>query len=132
MNHFVRWARDVNDVKEKARYYPKVDKSRLFADGYIAERSGHSRGSTVDLTIVALPINEGEIQELDMGSGFDYLSPESWPLSKVPTAIQRAHRALLHFLMKKHGFKPYEQEWWHFTLSNEPYPDTYFDFLPRR
>ncbi|MFP5213355.1 MAG: M15 family metallopeptidase, partial [Acidobacteriota bacterium] len=106
-------------------FYPRVDKKNLFSEGYIAHKSGHSRGSTVDLTIVAL---EGEGRELDMGSGFDFFGPESWPASPAMSADHRSHRALLQAVMTKHGFSPYEQEWWHFTLKNEPYPKTYFDF----
>lgn len=131
VDHFVRWARDLQDVRMQARYYPRVDKSRLFVEGYIADRSGHSRGSTVDLTLVELSPEGVPGRELDMGSGFDFFGPESWPTSGVPDAGQRAHRALLQALMLRHGFKPYDQEWWHFTLAREPYPDRYFDFLPR-
>ncbi len=123
VDFFVRWARDVGDVRNKAAYYPHVEKANLFKEDYIAERSGHSRGSTVDLTLVAA---DGE--EIDMGGQFDYFGPESWPASQTPKAAQRAHRLLLQTLMKKHGFAPYPQEWWHFTLNNEPFPKTYFDF----
>lgn len=123
VDFFVRWARDVADVRNKAAYYPHVEKANLFKEDYIAERSGHSRGSTVDLTLVAA---DGE--EIDMGGQFDYFGPESWPTSPAPKAGQRANRLLLQTLMKKHGFAPYPQEWWHFTLQNEPFPRTYFDF----
>lgn len=127
VDHFVRWAKDLNDTKMKLKYYPDVDKANLFRDKYIADKSSHSRGSTVDLTIVALdPKEEGK--ELDMGSGFDFFGPQSWPSDLTMTATQRAHRMLLQTLMTKHGFNPYPQEWWHFTLANEPFPDTYFDF----
>ncbi|MBS4095324.1 MAG: M15 family metallopeptidase [Sulfuricella sp.] len=123
VDHFVRWARDLADQRNKAEYYPRVAKSNLFKEDYIAERSGHSRGSTVDLTLVA---RDGE--EIDMGGRFDFFGPESWPASAAPNAGQRAHRLLLRTLMTKHGFAPYPQEWWHFTLNNEPFPQTYFDF----
>ena len=126
-DHFVRWAEDLADTKMKARYYPDVDKANLFRDGYIAAKSGHSRGSTVDLTIVSL--NAGEPIELDMGTGWDHFGPKSWPSSREVTTQQRANRMLLQSLMVKHGFRPLAEEWWHFTLVDEPFPDTYFDFV---
>lgn len=124
VDHFVRWAKDLSDTRMKSRYYPDVDKANLFAEGYIAARSGHSRGSTVDLTLVS----KTDGTELDMGSGFDFFGPVSWPTSQAVTAQQRANRMLLQAVMVTHGFKPYMQEWWHFTLADEAYPDTYFDF----
>ena len=127
VDHFVRWARDVQDTRMKAEFYPDVEKENLFKEDYIAAKSGHSRGSTVDLTLTsraARPTDPG----LDMGSGFDLFGPESWPASLHVSANARAHRMLLQLLMKKHGFEPYPKEWWHFTLKNEPYPDTYFNF----
>ena len=127
VSHFVRWARDLADTRMKADFYPAVDKKDLFRLGYIADKSSHSRGSTVDLTIVAQSGGQG-FRELDMGTGFDLFSPDSWPVSSAVNAEQRAHRLLLRSLMIRHGFVPYEQEWWHFTLAHEPYPDTYFDF----
>ncbi|MDR4126709.1 M15 family metallopeptidase [Yanghanlia caeni] len=124
VDHFVRWAADLSDQSTKARHYPDVEKEHLFRDGYIAERSGHSRGSTVDLTIIDLATGE----ELPMGTPFDYFGLESWPsYTKLP-AEQRAFRALLQQVMTRHGFRPLNEEWWHFTLENEPYPETYFDF----
>ena len=126
VDHFVRWAQDLGDTKMKAKYYPGVEKKHLFRDGYIAAKSGHSRGSTVDLTIVAL--GPGEPEELDMGTGWDFFGPESWPASLDVTPQQRANRMLLQSLMVKHGFRPLAEEWWHFTLENEPFPETYFDF----
>jgi D-alanyl-D-alanine dipeptidase len=127
VDHFVRWAEDLADTLMKAQYYPDVNKADLFEKGYIAWRSSHSRGSTVDLTIVSLNLS-GEWEELDMGTGFDWFGEESWPENPHMTATQRANRLLLHVLMLKHGFKSYSREWWHFTLRNEPFPDTYFDF----
>ncbi|AWB35542.1 peptidase M15 [Orrella marina] len=127
VNHFVRWAKDVADTQNKASYYPDVDKADLFDLDYIAERSGHSRGSTVDLTL----ISSDDGAELDMGSGFDFFGVESWPEYSDLTAQQRANRMLLQQVMTRHGFKPYPKEWWHFTLADEPYPDTYYDFLVR-
>jgi len=124
VDHFVRWGADLNDTKMKAQYYPDVDKKNLFRDGYIAEKSGHSRGSTVDLTI----INLSDGRELDMGGPFDFFGKPSWPTNLDIPAQARANRALLRAVMDRHGFKPLTEEWWHFTLRDEPYPDTYFDF----
>lgn len=125
VDHFVRWARDTADTRMKAEFYPEVDKRNLFRDDYIAERSGHSRGSTVDLTLVDLAPPHAP---LDMGTGFDFFGPASWPTHGALTAPQRANRLLLQTLMVKHGFRPYPKEWWHFTLNGEPYPEQYFDF----
>ena len=126
VDDFVRWAEDLSDVRAKPAFYPKVDKQNLFKEDYIALRSGHSRGSTVDLTLVARDSG----QALDMGSAFDFFGVESWPEHPGLTPQQRANRLLLQALMVKHGFKPYPKEWWHFTLEREPFPDQYFDFLP--
>lgn len=126
VDHFVRWAEDLEDTKMKARYYPEVEKKNLFRDGYIAAKSGHSRGSTVDLTLVSLLPDESV--ELDMGTPWDYFGPRSWPSSTEVSTEQHAHRMLLQSLMVKHGFRPLAEEWWHFTLVDEPYPETYFDF----
>ena len=123
---FVRWARDFSDTKMKAHYYPHVAKKDLFKEGYIALESSHSRGSTVDLTIVARG-RGGNFKELDMGSGFDFFGPVSWPSDLSVTPVQRAHRMLLQKVMVEHGFVHYQKEWWHFTLKNEPFPNTYFD-----
>lgn len=125
VDHFVRWARDINDNKMKAEYYPDVDKQNLFKEDYIAERSGHSRGSTVDLTLVDLAPSH---HPLDMGTSFDFFAVSSWPDYPGLKPQQRANRMLLQVLMAKHGFRPYPKEWWHFTLNAEPYPDTYFNF----
>jgi D-alanyl-D-alanine dipeptidase len=124
VDHFVRWANDTKDVRMKARYYPDVPKTELIAKGYIAPKSGHSRGSTVDVTIVSLEGGE----ELDMGTAWDHFGAESWPDSTEVKSQQRANRLLLRTLMAKHGFLPLKEEWWHFTLRDEPFPDTYFDF----
>jgi D-alanyl-D-alanine dipeptidase len=126
VDHFVRWAKVLDDTLTKSEFYPTVDKKDLFKKGYIAEKSSHSRGSTVDLTLIYLKTGK----ELDMGSNFDYFGRLSWILTPDNiTAEQRAHRTLLQTLMDKHGFNNYSEEWWHFTLRNEPFPDTYFDFL---
>lgn len=127
VDHFVRWSKDLEDTRTKLDYYPDVAKDDLFEEGYITSRSSHSRGSTVDVTIVSHG-RDGTIRELDMGSGYDFFSPISWPDSTKVTPQQRANRALLQNVMKAQGFLPYDQEWWHFTLKDEPYPDTYFDF----
>jgi D-alanyl-D-alanine dipeptidase len=123
--HFLRWAQAINDLKNKSGYYPDLDKRRLFADGYIAAHSGHSRGSTVDLTLV------GTSGELDMGTHFDFLSPRSNTSNPTVSAEAHRNRLMLAAAMSKHGFKPYGKEWWHFTLRGEPFPDTYFDFPVR-
>ena len=130
VDHFVRWAKDLQDTRMKSRYYPDIEKKNLFPQGYIAEKSNHSRGSTVDLTLVSLD-SERSGGELDMGTGFDLFSPKSRLDNLSMSTDQRAHRLLLQSLMKKHGFDPYPQEWWHFTLRKEPFPDTYFDFPVR-
>jgi D-alanyl-D-alanine dipeptidase len=124
---FAAWARDLDDQAMKQEYYPNIDKTRLFELGYIAERSGHSRGSTVDVTIVDLATGA----ELDMGAPWDLFDPISWPSSEAVSDEARANRQLLQNLMVQHGFRPLREEWWHFTLENEPYPDTYFDFPVR-
>jgi len=126
VGHFVRWARDIADTKRKGEYYPDIDKRDLFQLGYIAERSGHSRGSTVDLTLVRR-IGAATV-ELDMGTPFDFFSPKSWPSDRSVSAEAQANRALLAAAMRRSGFRSYDKEWWHFTLDNEPFPDSYFDF----
>jgi D-alanyl-D-alanine dipeptidase len=125
--HFVRWAQRIDDVKRKREFYPDVDKRDLFKEGYISERSGHSRGSTVDLTLV----RRADKRELDFGSPFDFFSPKSWPSDTSVGAQAQANRALLAAAMTRGGFRPYDKEWWHFTLVDEPFPDTYFDFPVR-
>jgi D-alanyl-D-alanine dipeptidase len=124
VNHFVTWSRDASDTRMKAEFYPEVDKSRLFELGYIASKSGHSRGSTVDLTLVRLDTGE----EIDMGGPFDFFGPVSHHGTDLVTEEQTANRNILKEAMEKHGFAAYDQEWWHYTLKPEPYPDTYFDF----
>ena len=124
VDHFVRWGKDLADRKMKVEYYPNVLKRNLFKEGYIAKRSGHSRGSTVDLTIIDLKTKE----ELDMGSSFDFFGKESWVHYAEITPQQRANRMLLNQVMTKYGFRAYAQEWWHFTLEDEPYKNRYFNF----
>jgi zinc D-Ala-D-Ala dipeptidase len=147
VDHFVQWAKDLSDTLTKKEFYPTIDKSRLFVDGFIAEKSGHSRGSTIDLTIVSIPLSEQpeydvnnqcecckSVEErfkdnsIDMGTGFDCFSEFSHTENKNLTPQQRANRLLLKSLMDKYGFKNLAEEWWHFTLRNEPFPKTYFDF----
>ena len=127
VDHFVRWGGNLDDQRTKPDYYPDVAKEDLFEAGYIAARSSHSRGSTVDLTIVYRD-EAGTAHELEMGSGYDFFGPISWPDSSGVSGQQRANRALLQNVMIAHGFNYYAQEWWHFTLRDEPFPDTYFDF----
>ena len=127
VDHFVRWAEDLSDIRMKPQYYPKVDKQHLFRDGYIASRSGHSRGSTLDLTLFDLETGK----ELDMGTAFDFFDKSSWSESEAVTVQQKGNRTLLRMLMTRHGFRPLREEWWHFTLENEPYPETYFNFPVR-
>jgi len=148
VNHFVRWAKDTGDTKMKNEFYPTVDKKNLFRDGYIAAKSGHSRGSTVDLTIVPLPVPAEEKylpgqnlrqcylpapqrfgdNGVDMGTGYDCFDELAHPANSRVGLQQRMNRLLLKSLMEKHGFAWYDKEWWHFTLKGEPFPDTYFDF----
>ena len=119
---FARWARDPRDQAAKAEFYPDVDKRTLFRDGYIASQSGHSRGSTLDLSLARA--GDGE---LDMGTPFDFFSPRSWAAASSVTAEQHANRMRLAAAMQRRGFRGYPKEWWHFTLRNEPFPGTYFD-----
>ncbi|MFJ6660353.1 M15 family metallopeptidase [Streptomyces sp. NPDC091377] len=148
VDHFVRWAEDLRDQTTKREFYPDVDKSRLFADGYIAEKSGHSRGSTVDLTIVRLPPRptrpylpgeplvpcyapEAERfpdNSVDMGTGYDCFDTRSHTLDPRVQGRQRAHRMLLKTTLEAVGFVNLPEEWWHFTYRPESHPDTYFDF----
>jgi D-alanyl-D-alanine dipeptidase len=121
--NFVRWARDLTDTAGKAEFYPNVDKRTLFRDGYIASHSGHSRGSTIDLTLA-----RAEGHELAMGTPFDFFSPKSWTVDPTISAEQHANRMVLAAAMRRRGFRGYDKEWWHFTLRDEPFPETYFDF----
>ncbi len=124
VNHFVRWAKVEEDTLMKAQYYPNVSKSELFKRGFIASKSGHSRGSTVDVTLVDLDTGK----ELDMGSSYDFFGTESHPFYRKVTKKQKENRMLLRRIMLIKGFKPYDNEWWHFTLKDEPFPKTYFNF----
>lgn len=145
---FVQWSKKPADQATKAEFYPAVDKKDFFKLGYVAEKSGHSRGSTVDLTIIPLPAPKPEAYApgqplvnctaaygqryrdggIDMGTGFDCMDEKSHPLTGDVPAEAKANRLKLRALMEKHGFAPYDYEWWHFTLKNEPFPKTFFDF----
>ena len=147
VDNFVRWAADISDTLMKPYFYPDLDKSVLFDQEYIMEKSGHTRGSTVDLTLFDMATEK----EVDMGGTFDWFGPESHPdfcgnpetgeytgnNSKSPTgrsitAEQFHNRMILREAMLRHGFKALDSEWWHFTLKNEPFPDTYFTFPVKR
>jgi len=147
VDHFVRWAADIPDTAMKAYFYPDLYKEVLFEQDYIAAKSGHTRGSTVDLTLFDMNTEK----ELDMGGTFDWFGPESHPdfcgnpetgeytgdnssspAGRSITSEQFANRMLLRKLMLKHGFKPIDSEWWHFTLKDEPFPATYFTFPVRQ
>ena len=124
VSHFMRWAKDFKDTRMKSYFYPELKKDVLFPLGYIMEHSGHSRGSTVDLTLFDMKTEK----EVDMGGTFDYFGELSHPDYRKITNRQYHNRMILRKAMLSHGFKPLAEEWWHFTLKNEPYPDTYFTF----
>lgn len=145
VDHFVRWSKDPTDTCTKAYFYPMLDKPVLFEQDYVMSKSGHTRGSTVDLTLFDMATEK----ELDMGGTFDWFGEESHPdycgdaqtgeykgLSeeqkvkgmKAISEEQFRHRMILRQAMLRHGFKALDSEWWHFTLKDEPYPDTYFEF----
>ena len=124
VRHFVLWGIEDQDIRMKPYFYPDLQKQVLFEKGYISKRSSHSRGSAVDLTL--LDMSTGK--ELDMGSPFDLFSEVSHPDYRGITEEQYANRMTLQHAMVRSGFQPFDCEWWHFTLVNEPYPDTYFEF----
>ena len=143
MDHFVRWANDVPDVRMKQYFYPDLEKGVLFPQGYIMEKSGHTRGSTVDITLFDMTLEK----EVDMGGTFDWFGVESHPdfcgnpetgeytgdnsaspTGRSITAEQFANRMILRRAMLAHGFKALDEEWWHFTLKDEPFTDTYFNY----
>ncbi len=130
VSDFKKWALDPHDQIMKAEYYPTLAKPELFKQGYIAEKSSHSRGSTVDLTLVERQ-SEHQHQELDMGTIFDYFHEHSHTENPTIPERAKANRTLLKNLMHEFGFENYPFEWWHFTLRNEPFADTYFDFPVR-
>lgn len=127
---FFEWSQRPEDTLTKANYYPHLPKDRLFEMGYIAMKSGHSRGSTVDLTLVYLDGNK-KGEALDMGGNWDYFGVRSHYDFNPLTPIQKENRKLLREVLLQNGFKPYEKEWWHFTLILEPFPDQYFDFISK-
>lgn len=147
VDDFIGWSQRPHQQSMKAEFYPRVEKQDFFKLGYVAERSGHSRGSTVDLTITpaavlqASPYRRGQTLvacfapylkrfkdgSIDMGTGFDCMDKRSHPNNQQVGLVAYQHRQLLAKLMQQHGFQPYEKEWWHFTLKNEPYPNTYFN-----
>lgn len=125
VDHFVRWADKVRELAMKDYFYPGIDKKRLFEEGFVALKSGHSRGSTVDLTLLDMATQK----DLDVGGTFDYFGSLSWAENTENiTQEQASNRKMLRDMMISHGFHPLDEEWWHFTLDNEPYPDTYFTF----
>ncbi|HYH20680.1 MAG TPA: M15 family metallopeptidase [Azospirillum sp.] len=149
VDHFVRWSKEVADQKMKTAFYPEVDKADFFKLGYVAEKSGHSRGSTLDVTIIPAdarapePYVDGKTaladcrapytarfrdNGLDFGTDYDCFDPKSHPDSAAVSVVARHNRAMLAALMGKHGFKPLPEEWWHFTLRDEPFPQTFFNF----
>lgn len=148
VDHFVRWSKDPSDIKTKMEFYPDEPKETLFKRGFIATKSGHSRGSTVDLTVIPYDAPEQEEyiphvrlrrcdssvenrfgdNSIDMGTGFDCFSPVSATESDALTEKQLSNRLLLRDLMKKYGFVNYSKEWWHYTLQKEPFPKKYFNF----
>ncbi len=149
VDHFVRWAKDIKDTKTKKEFYPTVEKPDLLKQVYIDTKSGHSRGSSVDITIVPNPVpaqaeykpgddlsacylpaeKRFKDNSIDMGTGFDCFHKLSHTANGTVGKEQRKNKLLLKALMEKHGFRNYEKEWWHFTLRNEPFPETYFDFV---
>lgn len=125
VDHFVRWADKLRELAMKEYFYPGIDKKRLFEEGFVALKSGHSRGSTVDLTLLDMATQK----DLDVGGTFDYFGSLSWAENTENiTQEQASNRKMLRDMMISHGFHPLDEEWWHFTLDNEPYPDTYFTF----
>lgn len=128
VNHFIRWGTDTRDVRMKNYFYPTTDKSRVFELGYVATRSGHTHGSTIDMTLVDMKTG----RELDVGEHFDYFGERSHYAYKGISQKQQENRRYLRRIMEKHGFQGLAEEWWHFSLKNEPFPDTYFDFPVRR
>ncbi|EST22955.1 D-Ala-D-Ala dipeptidase VanX [Streptomyces niveus] len=124
VDRFLRWSRQPEDGRTKRRHYPNIDRAEMFYKGYVAARSGHSRGGTVDLTLYHLAT--GELAP--MGGGHDLMDPVSHHGAQGVTPVEASNRRHLLAAMDAGGFRAYEREWWHYTLKDEPYPDTYFDF----
>ncbi|MCB0396800.1 MAG: M15 family metallopeptidase [Flavobacteriales bacterium] len=127
VDHFVRWGKDLSDTLMKSTYYPHIKKQSVFLKGYVSEHSGHSRGSTVDLTLVYLS-GDSVDTEVDMGSIWDFFGPESGTKASHLTSLQKTNRQFLREKMMAHGFIAYDGEWWHFVLKDEPFPETFFNF----
>jgi D-alanyl-D-alanine dipeptidase len=121
---FLRWSQQPEDGRTKSRHYPRIDRAEMFTRGYVAARSGHSRGSTVDLTLYDLATNE----LVPMGGDHDLMDPVSHHGAPGITPAEARNRQSLRSIMEACGFSAYECEWWHYTLDDEPFPDTYFDF----
>lgn len=128
VDDLIAWSKDPRDQLMKSEYYPNVNKADLFKLGYLSEKSSHSRGSTVDLTLVEL-FDDKPPRELDMGTQFDFLDELSHPLTAEVSPDEKHNRLMLRQLMEEAGFAGIRTEWWHFTLRNEPFPDSYFDFV---
>lgn len=124
VDHFIRWTEDDSPNVTQDEYFPGLEPKDLFQQGYLVKHSSHSRGSTVDLTLIDLETGI----ELNMGTRFDFFGPASWFDCPSVHGQARANRMLLQQVMVQNGFLPFQQEWWHFTLQDEPYPDQYFDF----
>lgn len=124
VNSFLRWSAQPEDGSTKAAYYPNIERSEMISKGYIATRSGHSRGSAVDLTLYRLDTDA----LLPMGSSFDFMDERSHHTSNAVSSHEAENRQILCALMEASGFEPFAYEWWHYVLKNEPYPTTYFDF----
>ena len=124
VKHFILWGIEDEDIRMKPYFYPEIEKQDTFALGYIAKQSSHSRGSAIDLTLLDMAAGK----EVDMGSPFDMFSQRSHPDYRGITDEQYDNRMILQSVMVRNGFVPYECEWWHFLLKDEPFPDTYFDF----
>lgn len=147
VNDFILWAKDQNDQKNKSLFYPRVDKAKVFELGYIVEKSGHSRGSTVDISIIKINHNLHKIKPkkrrladgfevmylddgtVDMGTSFDLFDKASHFVNSIVTEKYKKNREYLRHVMESCGFKGYSEEWWHFTLEDEPFKDTYWDFV---
>lgn len=128
VDYFMNWSKNKSDTINKSSFYPNISKSILFKLGYIAENSSHSRGSTVDITLVE--ISSGK--EIDMGSPYDFFGLESSHDFENISITQKNNRKFLLDIMTNNGFSPYSKEWWHYTFVNEPFPTTYFDFISNK
>lgn len=149
VDEFMRWSSDTADEIAKTRYYPTIDKKDVFKLGYVAEKSGHSRGSTFDVTLIKIGNNVEHVKvsskaltdgsvipflddnTIDMGASFDLFHPASHHDTRLVDETYAERRNFLRSVMKTYGFKEYAEEWWHYTLANEPFADTFFDFVPR-